>query len=53
MNYFQQILNAAWSLMSIDFTMYGFTFSFADVFCLVLLVTLCLRAICFYLFTVR
>ena len=52
-NYFTQIMNSVWVLMSTEFTIYGFTLSYASVFCWSLLVILCLRAVCFYLFTVR
>ena len=53
MNAYGWIILKAWELMSIEFTINGFTISYAKVFLFSLLCTLCLRAICFYLFTVR
>ena len=32
MNDFQTVMNAAWQLMSIQFTLYGFTISYGQVF---------------------
>lgn len=32
MNDFQTVMNAAWQLMSIQFTLYGFTISYSQVF---------------------
>ena len=52
-NNFQQIMSYTWDLFNTEFTIYGFTLSYAKVFCFTLLCILCLRAVCFYLFTVR
>lgn len=52
-NIYGWILTKAWEMMSIEFTINGFTTSFAQVYCFSLICILVLRAICFYLFTVR
>ena len=47
------IIQKAWEMMSIEFTINGFTISYAKVWLFSVLCILVLRAICFYLFTVR
>lgn len=32
MNYFQTVLAAAWSIMNIEITLYGFTFTYGQVY---------------------
>lgn len=44
------IFQKAWELMSIEFTINGFTISYAKVFCFSLLCILVIRAIVVYLF---
>lgn len=53
MNAYGWIFQKAWEMMSIEFTINGFTTSWAQVYCFSLICILMLRAICFYLFTVR
>ena len=53
MNAYGWIFQKAWEMMSIEFTINGFTTSWAQVYCFSLVCILLLRAVCFYLFTVR
>ena len=53
MNAYGWIFEKAWEMMSIEFTINGFTTSWAQVYCFSLICILLLRAVCFYLFTVR
>lgn len=48
-NYFVEVMQRTWAIMSIQFTIYGYTISYADIFVFVLLVTLLLRALFVYL----
>lgn len=48
-NPYGYIIQKAWELMSIEFTINGFTISYAKVFCFSLLCILVLRAIFVYL----
>ena len=52
-NAYGWIISKAWEMMCTEFTINGFTISYGKVYVFALLVTLCLRAICFYIFTVR
>lgn len=52
-NAYGWIFQKAWEMMSIEFTINGFTTSWAQVYCFSLICILMLRAVCFYLFTVR
>lgn len=52
-NAYGWIIQKAWEMMSIEFTINGFTISYAKVWLFSVLCILVLRAICFYLFTVR
>ena len=45
MNDFQTVMSYAWQLMSIQFTIYGFTISFAQVFLFTILSSLVAYAI--------
>ena len=48
-NQYGYIFQKAWEMMSIEFTINGFTISYAKVFCWSLLTILVLRAILVYL----
>lgn len=48
MNDYTYIFQKAWEMMSIEFTIYGFTISYAKVFIFSLLCILVLRAICIF-----
>lgn len=52
-NAYGWIFEKAWEMMSIEFTINGFTTSWAQIYCFSLICILLLRAVCFYLFTVR
>lgn len=49
MNNFQTVLSAAWSIMSIPITLYGFTFTYGEVYIFSLLSGLVAIAIFKYL----
>lgn len=52
-NVYGWIITQAWNLMCTEFTINGFTISYGKVWLFSILCILCLRAVCFYLFTVR
>lgn len=52
-NAYGWIIQKAWEMMCIEFTINGFTISYGKVWLFSILVILCLRGIFFYLFNVR
>lgn len=45
LNDFESILNEVWQLMNIEFTIYGFTLSYGQVFAFTLMSTFAMRAL--------